>query len=97
MAFIATPANRHGAGAVPPYSSRPVSTGTFFGTAAGKSSPRPLIPCGSSWNAFVRKVNHPSAVVGSMTDLISEIRLAGNPPCRACSRTISSFGAMYRQ
>lgn len=35
-----------------------------------------------------------SAVVGSMTDLISLILFAGNPPCRACSRMSSSLGAM---
>jgi len=37
------------------------------------------------------------AVVGSITDRTSETRLAGNPPCRACSRTVSSSGAMYTQ
>ncbi len=37
---------------------------------------------------------HTSDVVGSMTVLTSEIRLAGNPPCLACSRTISSLGAI---
>jgi hypothetical protein len=37
---------------------------------------------------------YPSAVVGSMMPFTSETRLAGNPPCFACSRTISSFGAM---
>ena len=31
---------------------------------------------------------------GSITCLTSETRLAGNPPCLACSRTISSLGAM---
>jgi|SRR5579863_3293799 len=35
-----------------------------------------------------------SAVVGSITDLISETRFAGNPPCCACSRTIFSSGAI---
>jgi hypothetical protein len=35
-----------------------------------------------------------SAVVGSITDLTSDTRFAGNPPRRACSRTISSLGAM---
>ena len=34
-----------------------------------------------------------SAVVGSMVVLISEILSAGKPPCRACSRIISSLGA----
>src|SRR5713101_4688362 len=34
-----------------------------------------------------------SAVVGSITARTSETRFAGKPPCRACSRTISSFGA----
>src|SRR2546426_5317064 len=29
-----------------------------------------------------------SAVVGSMIDLISDMRLAGKPPCWACSRII---------
>lgn len=38
-----------------------------------------------------------SAVVGSMTVLICEMRLAGNPPCCACWRTVSSSGAMYTQ
>src|SRR6266480_4626815 len=28
-----------------------------------------------------------SAVVGSMTDTTAEMRFAGKPPCRACSRT----------
>jgi hypothetical protein len=37
---------------------------------------------------------HASAVVGPMIERTAEIRLAGNPPWRACSRTISSFGAM---
>jgi hypothetical protein len=35
-----------------------------------------------------------SAVVGSITEPMRDMRLAGNPPCLACSRTISSFGAM---
>src|SRR6185437_10023879 len=35
-----------------------------------------------------------SAVVGSMMVFTSEIRLAGNPPCCACSRTMASFGAL---
>ena len=34
------------------------------------------------------------AVVGSIIVRISETRLAGKPPCFACSRTIASFGAM---
>jgi 3' terminal RNA ribose 2'-O-methyltransferase Hen1 len=40
---------------------------------------------------------HFSAVVGSMIEVISEMRFAGNPPCLACSRTIVSSGAMYTQ
>ena len=32
-----------------------------------------------------------------MTDFTSEIRFAGNPPCRACSRIISALGAIYTQ
>lgn len=35
-----------------------------------------------------------SDVVGSMTARTCEMRLAGNPPCFACSRTMSAFGAM---
>ena len=35
-----------------------------------------------------------SAVVGSITDLTSETRFAGKPPCSACSRTVFSSGAM---
>lgn len=35
-----------------------------------------------------------SAVVGSMIVVTSLTALAGNPPWFACSRTISSFGAM---
>jgi len=35
-----------------------------------------------------------SAVVGSMMVLIISTRVAGKPPWRACSLTISSFGAM---
>ena len=35
-----------------------------------------------------------SAVVGSITESMRDTRLAGKPPCLACSRTISSFGAM---
>jgi hypothetical protein len=35
-----------------------------------------------------------SAVVGSKIFLISEILFAGKPPCFACSRIKSSFGAM---
>ena len=35
-----------------------------------------------------------SAVVGSITESIRDTRLAGNPPSLACSRTISSFGAI---
>jgi len=38
--------------------------------------------------------DHHSAVVGSIIDLISDTRFAGKPPWRACSRTISTFGAM---
>src|SRR5271157_1000551 len=38
-----------------------------------------------------------SAVVGSITDRTRETRFAGNSPCRACSRTASSFGATYTQ
>src|SRR5580698_2260691 len=38
-----------------------------------------------------------SAVVGSITDRIREIRLAGKPPCWACLRTASSSGATYIQ
>ncbi len=38
-----------------------------------------------------------SAVVGSMIALTSATELAGKPPWRACSRTSSSFGAMYTQ
>src|SRR5690349_12168327 len=38
-----------------------------------------------------------SAVVGSITDVTSDTRLAGKPPCRACSRTMASFGARYTQ
>ncbi len=37
---------------------------------------------------------HPSEVVGSMTVLTSEMRLAGKPPWQACSRIISALGAM---
>jgi hypothetical protein len=37
---------------------------------------------------------HASAVVGPMIERTVEIRFAGKPPWRACSRTISSFGAM---
>ena len=35
-----------------------------------------------------------SAVVGSITVFISEMRFAGKPPWAACSRIISSFGEM---
>jgi hypothetical protein len=35
-----------------------------------------------------------SAVVGSMTVLISDTLLAGKPPWLACSRTIFSLGAI---
>ena len=35
-----------------------------------------------------------SAVVGSIMETTSLIEFAGNPPFIACSRTISSFGAM---
>jgi hypothetical protein len=38
-----------------------------------------------------------SAVVGSITDRIREIRLAGKPPCWACLRTASLSGATYMQ
>lgn len=38
-----------------------------------------------------------SAVVGSITELIREIRLAGKPLCSACLRTVSSSGATYTQ
>jgi len=38
-----------------------------------------------------------SAVVGSITNRIREIRLAGNPPCCACLRTVSSSGEIYTQ
>jgi hypothetical protein len=41
--------------------------------------------------------NYISAGVGSIIRLSSETRLAGKPPWRACSRTISSFGAIYTQ
>ena len=33
-------------------------------------------------------------VVGLMIAFTSETRLAGKPPCFACSRTIASLGAM---
>lgn len=38
-----------------------------------------------------------SAVVGSITVLISEMRLAGKPPFCACSLINASFGAIYTQ
>ena len=38
-----------------------------------------------------------SAVVGSITDRIREIRLAGKPPSWACLRTAFSSGATYMQ
>lgn len=38
-----------------------------------------------------------SAVVGSITALISATEVIGNPPRRACSRTASSLGAMCTQ
>src|ERR1700730_3636797 len=39
-------------------------------------------------------IGYPSAVVGSIMDFISETRLAGKPPWVACSRIVSSFGAI---
>ena len=42
----------------------------------------------------VRPPLYASAVVGSMTDRTSETLLAGKPPCSACRRIMSSFGAM---
>ncbi len=41
--------------------------------------------------------NRDLAVVGSMIPLISWMALAGKPPCLACSRIASSFGAIYTQ
>ncbi|MNR67314.1 hypothetical protein D3C85_1912440 [compost metagenome] len=38
-----------------------------------------------------------SAVVGSMMFMTWDTLLAGKPPCLACSRMSSSFGAMYTQ
>ena len=35
-----------------------------------------------------------SAVVGSITERTSETLFAGKPPCSACWRIMSSFGAM---
>jgi hypothetical protein len=48
---------------------------------------------GSCWSLKSLRYTF-SAVVGSITESMRDIRLAGNPPCLACSRTISSFGAM---
>ena len=47
----------------------------------------------STFYPFVVKANY-SAVVGSMIVVTELTEFAGNPPCFACSRTISSFGAM---
>lgn len=41
-----------------------------------------------------RRIPPHSEVVGSMMPFTSLTRFAGNPPCRACSRTSSAFGAM---
>ena len=35
-----------------------------------------------------------SEVVGSMMEVTLATEFAGNPPCRACSRIISSLGAL---
>jgi hypothetical protein len=45
-------------------------------------------------NVSERTAQVTSAVVGSMIVFTAETRFAGNPPIRACSRTIASFGAM---
>ena len=62
-------------------------------------APCPRTGAFSAWAAphpaFVRRsLPAYSEVVGSIIFLTSETRLAGNPPCLACSRTIFSFGAM---
>jgi hypothetical protein len=46
------------------------------------------------WEPESARESQASAEVGSMMNLTSETRLAGKPPCFACSRTISSLGAM---
>jgi hypothetical protein len=60
------------------------------GYAQDDTEPRPL----TGRFRLMIFMRYPSADVGSITNLTSETLFAGNPPCRACSRTISSFGAM---
>ena len=76
---------------------------TLCGAGKGEGEQRGgnLKPCdvclGHPSNFARRRVARYSAVVGSMTVAISMTRLAGKPPCRACSRIIASFGARYTQ
>lgn len=44
--------------------------------------------------AYRARMHHFSAVVGSITERTSAMRLAGNPPVWACCRTTASFGAI---
>src|SRR5262249_29708054 len=59
---------------------------------AAHRSTRPRV---ATFSVLLRTRQCFSAVVGSMTFLISEILFAGKPPSCACLRTISSLGAMY--
>lgn len=58
---------------------RPLQLGRCYGRRVG---------------AFITYRHYASAVVGSMIVLTSETLLAGKPPREACSRTISSLGAI---
>ena len=59
--------------------------------ASTSSTPTPPNPAAA---APPSPRNFYSAVVGSITAVTSSTEFAGNPPSRACSRTISAFGAM---
>jgi serine/threonine protein kinase len=63
-------------------------------TMAGLQHPRISFTSRGAASASIQtsEVVH-SAVVGSITDVTSDTRLAVKPPCRACSRTMASFGA----
>jgi hypothetical protein len=71
-----------------------------FGERAARTEPRAHAACrlharvrGRRWDIRMRSRAPYSAVVGLITDVTSDTRFAGKPPCRACSRTMSAFGA----
>ncbi len=78
-----------------------ISTSSHCGVRDGRIRTGPAPAAHKAWlpalaDAVLSAVQA-SAVVGSIIRATLETRLTGKPPCLACSRTISSFGAMYTQ